>query len=153
MKKLLIIALALSLIGFARAGAQSAPYWTGTDADARSGSKGTGYAPNNGTANPGNPGTGLRNAAPANTGPDQSTTIKSSSIDPRTEQKENLDRANTSVNPVPEDTDDLTLQGKTQTGPYRTPANRQQQESNEEDLDNRAIPKVDHSEKNDLENQ
>ena len=79
------------------------------------------YAPNDGTARPGNPGT---------------ASMDSSNIDP------NLEKVNTSPNPIPDDT---TLQGKTQTGPYKTPGNKQSQESSEEELDYRAIPQVDHS--------
>lgn len=160
MKTLLFFGLALSLTAYAQ--------------------QGSGYAPNDGTAKPGNPGTfttpnaGLGNAAPQTTnrgtdvngaetmgtgaspssgmnpsrtndvtGSDQATTMQSSNTDPTTEGgNSNLEKTNTSPNPIPEDT---TLQGKTQTGPYKTPGNKQSQESSEEELDYRAIPKVDHS--------
>lgn len=154
MKNLLIMGLALSFSAFAA----------------------TNYVPNDGSAKPGNPGTGLGKAAPKTTGagtdvngPENlgaGSTNPSTAVSPSrtsdnsaaetlqtgtdTEVKESVNRANTSVNPVPEDTDDLTLKGKTQTGPYRTPGNnkpgtKQSQESTEEEnLDYRAIPKVDH---------
>ena len=120
MKTLLLCGLAMSLTAFAQ--------------------QGSGYAPNDGTARPGNPGTfttpkaGLGKAAPTTTG--VGTDIDGAG------SGENLEKTNTSPNPIPEDT---TLQGKTQTGPYKTPGNKQSQESQDEVIDYRAIPKVDHS--------
>ena len=69
-----------------------------------------------------------------------------------TAMKESVDRANTAVTPVPEDTDDMTLKGKTQTGPYKTDS-KQSQESEEDKLDYRSIPKVDHDDIDASENQ
>ena len=187
MKLLLLAGLALSLTAYAQTGAQSPS--TGSSIGSGGGSQGTGYAPNDGSAKPGNPGTfatpraGLGNAAPSTTGAgtdvngpenlgsgaatpssgmnpsrtndvigaEQGTGLQSSNTDPQAEQSENINRSNTSVTPVPEDTDDMTLQGKTQTGPYRTPGTKQSQEA--EELDYRAIPKVDHTDQNASENQ
>lgn len=128
MKTFLVVGLALSLNSYAIAD--------------------TNYAPNDGTAKPGNPGvypnSGMSSPRTNDvTGVDQSTTMDSSNVDPRTESgNAALEKTNTSPNPIPDDT---TLQGKTQTGPYKTPGNKQSQESDEEELDYRAIPKVDHS--------
>ena len=159
MKTLLIAGLALSLTVQAQTGAGA-------------NSQGSGYAPNDGTSKPGNPGTftspkaGLGGSAPATsgTGTDinaaetmgtgssaQSTAIPSGYADPNIEANENLERSNTSANPIPTDT---TLQkGKTQTGPYKTPGNKQSQEATEEELDYRAVPNVDHSDSDASENQ
>lgn len=160
MKTLLLMGLALSLSAFAQTNS----------------GQGSGYAPNNGTAQPGNPGTfttpntGLGNAATpgtgtdvngagtmgsgssaSNTGSDAGTTMQSGNADPNTQANENLERSNTSANPIPSDT---TLQtGKTQTGPYKTPGNKQSQESDEEELDYRALEGVDHDEQNASGNQ
>ncbi len=145
MKTLLLMGLTLSLSAFAQ-----------------STSQGSGYAPNNGTAQPGNPGTfttpnaGLGNAAPTTTGTgtdingagtmgsgaamtDQATTIQSGNADPSAEANENLERSNTSATPIPTDT---TLQ--------KTPADKQSQE---EELDMRTRQGVDHNEQNASENQ
>ncbi len=163
MKTLLLMGLALSLNAFSETGTGSS-------------SQGSGYAPNNGTAQPGNPGTyttpnaGLGKAAPSTsgvgtdvngagtmgsgssvTGSDSTTTIQSGNADPNTEANENLERSNTSATPIPSDT---TLQnGKTQTGPYKTSGNKQSQESEEEELDYRALEGVDHDDQNASENQ
>ncbi len=187
MKKLLLVGLALSLTAYAQTGAQSGTT-SSSGPGAGSGSQGSGYAPNDGSAKPGNPGTfatpnaGLGNSAPETTtrgtdvngaetmgtgaspssgmnpsrtndvtGSDQATTMQSGNADPDTEANENLERSNTSANPIPTDT---TLQsGKTQTGPYKTPGNKQSQEAEEEELDYRAIPQVDHNDQNASENQ
>lgn len=50
--------------------------------------------------------------------------------------KVNLEKGNTSPNPIPEDT---TLQGETYTGPYKNSGVKQSQESSEKELDYRAI--------------
>lgn len=90
------------------------------------------YAPNNGTARPGNPGTNLK-----------TTDIGSKNvIGP--EQPKSMPE-NTSVNPVPDSEDDLTLQSN---GKYRIPSRRQSQEANEDELDYRTNPKVDHNDQN-----
>ncbi len=166
MKKLLLCGLALSLSAFAQ------------DSD---------YAPNDGSAKPGNPGTftspkgGMGDAAPTSTGtgtdirgsgslgtgssnPNSGSTMNTGDVvgsnagtnipagnaDPNVEANENLERSNTSANPIPEDT---TLQGSTQTGPYKTGKNKQSQEATDEELDYRTIPKVDHMDLDDSENQ
>lgn len=171
MKFLLIAGLAMSLAAHANTGAQSSS--TGSAVGTGAGSQGTGYAPNNGTAQPGNPGTfttpkaGLGQNAPATTtrGTDingagtmgsSAQATPSSGMNPsRTndvsgvDQSTTLESTNSSPNPVPDSENDLTLQnGKTQTGPYKTPGNKQSQESSEEELDYRAIPSVDHDEQN-----
>lgn len=102
MKTILLCGLALSLSAFG----------------------GTSYAPNDGTARPGNPG-----VAPVK------TTDVTAIDDEKTMESSTLEKTNTSPNPIPADT---TLQGKTL-------GNKQSQESDEEELDYRAIPKVDHS--------
>ncbi len=169
MKIFFIVSLAFSISVYAQTGA---------------GPQGSGYAPNNGTSQPGNPGTfatpkaGLGGAAPVTTGrgtdidgagtmgtgaspstgmnPSRSndvlgTDLGSGMESGNAQSAENLEKANTSANPIPTDT---TLQnGKTQTGPYKTPGNKQSQESTEEELDYRAIPKVDHNDQNASENQ
>lgn len=161
MKRLLLIGLILSLSAFG----------------ANSTSQGAGYVPNDGTARPGNPGTGLGKSAPATTGTgtdvngadtmggssSPSTAINPSSTSDNSAAEtlqtgttdaavqDSVRKANTAVTPVPEDTDDLTLKGKTQTGPYRTPGMKQSQEA--EELDYRAIPKVDHDKTDASENQ
>ncbi len=144
-------------------------------------SQGSGYAPNDGTAKPGNPGTyttpkaGMGNAAPTTSGRGTDVngpaTMGTSATAPNSGSpagagasgsvpgsdmatgygNANLEKANTSVTPIPTDT---TLQGNsTQTGPYKTGKHRQQQESNEEELDYRAIEGVNHDEQNASENQ
>jgi hypothetical protein len=178
MKALLMCGLVLSLSAFGNTRAQSPG----------SGSQGSGYAPNDGSANPGNPGTyttpkaGLGKAAPTTTGhgtdingpgtmgtgsptpssgmspsrtnnvtgSDMGTTMQSGNADPNTEANENLERSNTTPTPIPDDT---TLQGNTQTGPYKTGKNKQSQEATDEDLDYRAIPGNDHSDENASGNQ
>lgn len=154
MKTLLFFGLALSLTAYAQQGA--------------------GYAPNDGSAKPGNPGTftspneGLGNVAPETTGigtdikgsgnlgtgssypssgstmstgdvagSEDSTSIPSGNADPNVEANENLERSNTSATPIPDDT---TLQGSTQTGPYKTGKNKQSQEATDEELDYRSSP-------------
>lgn len=88
----------------------------------------TSYAPNDGSARPGNPGTFSTPKA------DMGKTTQSSNTDPATEDgKANLEKVNPSPNPIPTDT---TLQGKNI---------KQSQEATEEEIDYRAIPKVDHS--------
>lgn len=152
MKTLLFCGLALSLTAYATS--------SGSE------SQGSGYAPNDGTAKPGNPGTfttpkaGMGNAAPAGTGTgtssnpvvgsDVGTNIPSGNADPNVEANENLERSNTTPTPIPDDT---TLQGSTQTGPYKTGKNKQSQEATDEELDYRANPNVDHTDENASENQ
>ncbi len=101
----------------------------------------TGYAPNDGSARAGNPGTYTTDINdPGNqggVGAEQSTTLESS---------------NTSPNPVPQNKDDFTLQGRTQKGPFKTQGNKQSQESEDEEIDFSTNPKVDHSEENASEN-
>lgn len=161
MKKLFVLGFAFSLSAIAATGSIS---------------QGSGYAPNDGTAKPGNPGTGMGASAVNGSGTDvngagtigSTSTSSSTAIAPSktsdtnaaetlqtgtdTAMKESVDRANTAVTPVPEDTDDMTLKGKTQTGPYKTDS-KQSQESEEDKLDYRSIPKVDHDDIDASENQ
>ncbi len=140
MKKLIAIAVMLSLSA-----------WSATSQPIRQGS---GYAPNDGSARPGNPGTftskaGMGKAAPKTTGVGTdidgagimgtSTTVEGSNADPTMTETEGLERGNTSPNPISKDT---TLQGKMQTGPYKTGTQKQLQE---EEIDYRTNPDVDHN--------
>lgn len=50
--------------------------------------------------------------------------------------KANLEKGNTTPNPIPEDT---TLQGKSYTGPYKKTGGKQSQDASKEDIDYRAI--------------
>ncbi|MFL5785452.1 MAG: hypothetical protein ACJ76H_12615 [Bacteriovoracaceae bacterium] len=92
----------------------------------------TNYAPNDGTASPGNPGTQLNQAGNEVTNMDP--TILDTD-DPTIEGQENgsLERSNTTPNPIPSDT---TLEG-------RTPK-KQSQESTEDKVDYRTSPGVNH---------
>ena len=81
----------------------------------------TGYAPNDGSANPGNPGT-------AHMDP---TILESS--DPTIEGQETLERSNTTPNPIPSDT---TLQG--------TGVEKQAEEA-EDEVNPSTSPRVDHT--------
>lgn len=109
-------------------------------------SNGPRYAPNDGSAEPGNPGTGKAfskekvKSGPATTSTD--TTLQRGAADPDTEVNENLERSNTSPNPIPSDT---TLQ--------RTPGTKQSQEATEDKLDFRTKPEVDHNDTIPTDNQ
>ncbi|MES2526835.1 MAG: hypothetical protein V4598_07095 [Bdellovibrionota bacterium] len=139
MKTFIIMGLTLSLSAFAQT---------------RSTDQGSGYAPNNGTAQPGNPGTyttpnaGLGNAAPTTTGTgtdiNGAGTMGSGTSDANAEATETLERSNTSATPIPTDT---TLQ----TG--KTKGMKQSQEAEKEELDMRTRQGVDHNEQNASENQ
>jgi hypothetical protein len=74
----------------------------------------TKYAPNDGTARPGNPGTGVEKSNPKVTRMIDPTVLDST--DPTIEGQETLERSNTTPTPIPDDT---TLQGR---------ANKQAQE-------------------------
>lgn len=121
MKTIVVLGLALSLSAWSATGPVN---------------QGSGYAPNDGSARPGNPGTFTTPSA--GTAKAADSTVK---------DNEGLEKVNPSPNPISKDT---TLQGKTQTGPYKTGTQKQLQE---EDLDYRAIPQVDHTDVDDTENQ
>lgn len=106
MKQLIIFGLTLSLTAFAAK-----------------------FAPNDGSARPGNPGTGI---SATNT----ETTMEKVSSDPAVQ--ESVNRANTSVTPVPEDADDLTLKSKVKS-----------KQSQEERVDYRTKPGISHDENHD----
>ena len=96
--------------------------------------RGPDYLPNDGTAQPGNPGTGLRSSGPVSAMPANKKSVSDANqLAP--EQTDTLQRSNTSVNPVPEDTDDLTLRGKS----------KQSQEEREVDFS--TAPDTDHSQR------
>ncbi len=119
--------------------------------------QGSGYAPGDGTSRHGKPGTfttptaELGKAAPKTTGAgtningpgtmgttaQSSITVEGSNTDPTRTETQELERENTSPNPISKDT---TLQGKNQPGPYKTITPKQLQE---EEIDYRAIPQVD----------
>ncbi len=124
MKRLLFCGLALSLSAF-----------------------GIDYAPNDGSAKPGNPGTYKTKKAGPVVNSGTGTNIQTGNADPNVEVNENLERSNTSPNPIPEDTT-LRGSGSTQTG-----KNKQSQETTEEELDYRTKPTVDHTDQNASENQ
>ena len=78
----------------------------------------------------------LKNGAIIN---DPATSMQSSKTDPSTEGGNlNLERGNTSANPIPDDT---TLRGDIKRGPYRDEFNKESQEATEEEIDYRAVPK------------
>jgi hypothetical protein len=93
----------------------------------------TNYAPNDGTASPGNPGTGLNKAGNDVTSMDP-TMLDTN--DPTIEGQENgsLERSNTTPNPIPSDT---TLEG-------RAPKKQSQESSDEKKVDYRTSPGVNH---------
>ena len=70
---------------------------------------------------------------------EQATSMQSSNTDPSTEGgNQNLERGNTSANPIPDDT---TLRGDIKRGPYKDEDNKESQEATEEEIDYRAVPK------------
>lgn len=136
MKILLFFGLVMSLSSFAQQGAGYGNPRTFTSPNAGLGNAApetTGIGTD--IKGSGNLGTGSMNTGDV-AGSDGAATMPSGNADPRTETNENLERSNTSVTPIPQDT---TLQGKSQTGPYKTPGNKQSQESSEEVLDYRTI--------------
>jgi hypothetical protein len=90
------------------------------------------YAPNDGTVQPGNPGT---------------YTTQNAGVERATDNPETLERSNTSATPIPTDT--TTLEEKSQ----KVPDLKQSQESDEEKLDYRTNPEVDHNDQDASENQ